>query len=150
MKMKLDGAMLSSLVAVIAVVTTVFGWIVVNDQNAERDLVNERREQRTRYLVDAYRNMAAAVNREKRSREETRRLEDAIMSIQLFGTKEQIEAISEVQQENGGSDWGPVLKALRNYLREELNMPPIEDDFRIWRWTEGHQSIRPASTRSST
>ena len=130
--MKLDGATLSALVAVIAVAATVFGWIFVDRQNAERDLVNERRELRTRHLVDAYHNMAAVVNRQKRSHEETRRLEDGIMSIQLFGTKELIEAVRAVPPEDG--DWGPVLEALRIYLREELDMPPIEYGLRFWRW----------------
>ena len=131
MKMKLDGATLSALVAVIAVVATVFGWIFVDRQNAERDLVNERRELRTGYLVDAYHNMAAAALREKLSHEETRRFEDAVMSIQLFGTKGQIEAMRAVPPEDG--DWKPVLEALRNYLREELDMPPIEYDLRLRR-----------------
>ena len=130
--MKLDGATLSALVAVIAVAATVFGWIFVDRQNTERDLVNERRELRTRHLVDAYHNMAAAAFREKRSHEETRRLEDAVMSIQLFGTKEQIEAMRAVRLEDG--NWAPVLEALRNYLREKLDMPPIEYDLGLWRW----------------
>ena len=56
------------------------------------------------------------------------------MGIQLFGTKEQIEAISMMRQEDGGSDWTPILEALRNYLREELDMPPVERGFNIWRW----------------
>ena len=52
----------SATVAVIAVVVTVSGWIVIDRLNAARDLENERREQRTRYLVDAFRSMAAVVH----------------------------------------------------------------------------------------
>ena len=128
--MKLDSAK----VAVIAVVATVLGWIVIDGQNAARDLTNERREQRTRYLVDAYHNIATAVHRERRSVEETRRLEHAIMSIQLFGTPEQFDVIRRLRQEDDGRDWTPMLEALRNYLRKELDMPSVEPGFTIWRW----------------
>ena len=130
--MELDGATLSALVAVIAVVATVFGWTVVSRENAERDLVNKRREQRMIYLVDAYHNIAGAANRETMSPKDVRRMEDAIMSIQLFGTKEQIEALTAVCEENG--DWTPVLKALRSYIRKELDIPPAEQNLRFWRW----------------
>ena len=140
--MKLD----STKVAVIAVVVTVSGWIVIDRLNAARDLEidrlnaardleNERREQRTRYLVDAFRSMAAVVHRDKLCKEELHRVEDAIMTIQLFGTKEQIEAVSMVRPDGGSSDWTPVLKELRNDLREELDMPLlVERGFTFWRW----------------
>ena len=130
--MKLNGAILSALVAIVAVVATVVGWTVVSRDNAERDLVNKRREQRLIYLVDAYHNIAGAANREVMSPKDVRRMEDAIMSVQLFGTKEQIKALTAVREENG--DWTPALDALRGYIRKELDMPPAEQNLRFWRF----------------
>lgn len=112
--MKFDGTMLSALIAVVAVGATVFGWTVVNRQNVKRDLANERREQRMRYLVNTYHDIARTANREM-SDEEARRMEEAIMSVQLFGTKKQIEAIEAMHQPNNG-DWTSVLETLRDYL----------------------------------
>ena len=127
--MKLDG---NTLVAVVAVLATVFGWTVVGGMNAERDLVNERREQRMMYLVDAYLDIAGTANRKTMDPEDVRRMEDAIMSVQLFGTKEHVEALRSGPEENG--DWTPVLEALRSYIREELDIPPTEQDLKFWRW----------------
>ena len=121
-KMKLDG---NTLVAIVAVLAIVFGWTVVDSMNAERDLVNERREQRVSYLVDAYRDIARATNR-KATSEDKRRLEPARLDVQLFGTKEHVEALSKVPPKNG--DWAPVLEALRIYIREEFDMPPTEQN----------------------
>ena len=120
--MKLDG---NTLVAIVAVLAIVFGWTVVDSMNAERDLVNERREQRVSYLVDAYRDIARATNR-RATGEDKRRLEPARLVVQLFGTKEHVETLNKVPQKDG--DWTPVLEALRSYIREELDMPPTEQN----------------------
>ena len=133
--MKLDS---NTLVAIVAVLAIVFGWTVVGSMNAERDLVNERREQRVSYLVDAYRDIAWATNpaTRKATREDVRRLKVAILVVQLFGTKEHVEALSKVPLKDGywapaneaGAEIAAVLEGLRGYIREELDMPPTEQN----------------------
>ena len=116
------------------VLVAVAGWYVVDYLNAKRDAKNKRFEQRMIYAADAYRDIAAAVCRKELSQEQKYLLENAYMNIQLFGTDEERDALFKVQPQGGGTDFGPVMEALRKSIRKELRLPPVEEGIKFWRF----------------
>ena len=94
-----------------------------------RDRASKRRELRVQHLIDEYRLIAEASNRP--FSEDTRRtLERATTEIQLFGSKHVIERLSRwidayVKRERGYTS--PLVSALRDELRKELDLVPLAD-----------------------
>jgi hypothetical protein len=63
-------------------------------------------------------------------------MESAIADIQLFGTPSQISMVHQFSKEfaeNGKASLDPILKDLRNELRNELNLSRIEENVRWFR-----------------
>ena len=98
------------------------GWYIVHRLNASRDLKNKRRDLIMQYLLDAYRRLEAGANREK-SEDQTLAFESALADIQLFGTREQIEAAVKFMRahaETGDGSVQELLNSLRQSMRKEL------------------------------
>lgn len=69
------------LIAIIITTIAAFtGWYVVHSLNAARDLQNNRRQLRIKYLLDAYRRLERAGNR-KHGPEYSKALEEALADI---------------------------------------------------------------------
>lgn len=110
---------------VIAVVIAVAGWVVVHRLNARRDRTNKRMELRVRYLIDAWRGIEKASNRDDMNAR--RALEKALADVQLFGTSEQVAmaaVLAHEMAEVGSASVNELLEALRADLRRELELAP--------------------------
>ena len=113
---------------VIAALVAVGGWFVVNALAARRERENDRRDYRTRFLIDAWVAIEDAANREDQQR--LLALEDPIARIQLLGTPRQIElalSFSRAMAEKSRGSLDELLIDLRRDLREELDLEPVSD-----------------------
>lgn len=86
----MDWKLFAQLFATGAVAT--FGWGAVHYLAARRDLANERRKLRVSYLLEAYRRLESASNREgEEMQQHWSNCESAIADIQLLGSVRQVE-----------------------------------------------------------
>jgi|ERR1700722_2046907 len=119
----------------------IWGWSRTHKYAIERDHENREKEARIAYLVDAYDKLALYANRVP-TPEFNRMLEIAVEKIQLFGTAEEIGYLHSFLDEwartaaagQPRASIDPLLKALRNRLREELSLPPVPSDRDNIRW----------------
>lgn len=103
---------------VIAAIVAVGGWFVVNALAARRERENDRRDYRTRFLIDAWVAIEDAANRSDEQR--LLALEDPIARIQLLGTPHQIElaqTFSRAMAEKSRGSLDELLIDLRRDLR---------------------------------
>jgi hypothetical protein len=112
----------------VAASIAVVGWYAAHSLSAKRDRTKKRRELRVQYLIDAYRRLESVSNRPIVSAVAAD-FEKAIADIQLFGTPRQVSLAREFA--NGFASQGthpldPLLNDLRNTLRQELSLEPIE------------------------
>lgn len=106
----------------------ILGWFVANRLSVRRDRINKRRDLRVQYLIEAYRRLENASNRNLLPEEHGRALESAIADIQLFGSPAQIElairfARGFAQSKNESLD--NLLAELRSDLRNELALESV-------------------------
>jgi len=119
----------------VTTVVAVSGLVVGNRLNSERDLHNKRVELRTKYLLDAYRQLEASVDTEV-SRQNLDTLQSAIADIQLLGSREQVVKLMAWSDQFYGKehlkdvDLQDLLEDLRASLREELGLEPIAQKIR--------------------
>ena len=113
----------------IPLASAVVGGLVVAVFNhfftKRRESDNEKRKVRVGYLLDAYRRLEAAANREISNDELKTAFESAVADIQLLGTKQQIEtALGYIADHVDGNDAdiNILLELLRDDLRQELGL----------------------------
>lgn len=103
-----------------------------------RDRIKKRRDMVTHYLLEAYRRLEMAANREEKTEEQRIAFESAIADIQLLGSQAQIsKAIQYVQAQAASSDTATLnelLYLLRNDLRKQLNLPRVKEPLKIFRF----------------
>jgi hypothetical protein len=122
---------------VITTAVVVVGWYVAHYLTVRRDQANKRRDLRVQYLIEAYRRLEFAGNRpltEKIAPE----FERAVADIQLFGTPKQVElaqAFALGFAEKGTHPLDPLLNELRQELRRELNLEPVQPSIKYLRIT---------------
>lgn len=133
---------------VIAALVATVGWIAVHRFNVKRDRQNKRRDMIIQYLLEAYRRLESAAEREK-SEEQAVAFEAALADIQLLGTEGQIKATVSYMQahsDDGRGSINEILRILRNDLRKELGLSLTDGGpviFRFERWQYGaDQEIR--------
>jgi len=105
----------------VAVLLTFSGWIA-NIWVSRRE---KRREVRVEILLSAYRCLDAHSNRPKLTPEEGRRFKSAITDVLLAGSARQIELAEEFSRsfaDGAGATLSPLLEALRQDLRKELQL----------------------------
>ncbi len=93
------------------------GWLG-HSLSARRDLLNERRKLRVTYLLEAYRRLEDASNREDPSRSWPR-FESAIADIRLLGSPKQVHLARGFAREMA-ADHTASLDAMINDLRRSL------------------------------
>ena len=104
---------------------TALGWFVAHLLTSKRDIKNEQRKIRVQLLLDAYRKLENASNREKTPWGD---IESAIADIQLLGSLREATLAMEfatVMGNNKAASLDDLLLELRNSLRSELELPPI-------------------------
>ncbi|NVD74564.1 hypothetical protein HUX88_29190 [Duganella sp. BJB1802] len=125
-----------SLAAVVAVV----GWLIAHRLTVSRDLSNKRRDLIAAFLLEAYRRLEAASNREDKTEDQAIAFESAIADIQLLGTVGEIEAISSWLDAHLEKSIDQILKQQRDDLRQELGLQPINSAPRFFRFTREYGS----------
>lgn len=104
-----------------------FGWWAAHWFTSRRDLNNERRKIVVQLLLEAYRKLENASNRNETPWGD---IESAIADIQLLGSLRQATLAMEfatLMGENRTASMDTLLLELRDSLRLELKLPPISN-----------------------
>ena len=114
-----------------------YGYHIVDNLAAKRDRINQQRDLRIEYLINAYSKLANAIWRDpKPGSPYFTDMETAMADIQLFGTESQIEKAKEVMDEFQRTKYGPVnelLRELRDDLRQEMDLSKIKGNVQWFR-----------------
>lgn len=121
-----------SLLAPLLVTTAlaIAGWLAVHRLSASRDRANKRRDLQVHYLIEAYRKLESAGNREGSIGNYAASFESAVADIQLFGSPEQVELARTFAldfAQHGTATLDPLLNCLRRDLRHELGLLQVEE-----------------------
>jgi hypothetical protein len=111
------------------------GWIIVHYFTSRRDRKNKIREIRIQYLIEAFRKIGLAAQREKADTFFSE-LESAFHDVQLFGSEKQINILMEFMdeyKEKKTANIDLLLNELRNALRKELSLSPIKKGIKYFR-----------------
>lgn len=123
--------------AVTLIVAIAGGWIG-HQLSMRRDLAGERRKLRVSYLLEAYRRLENASNRDdpKRCRPD---FESAVADIQLLGSPDQVSMARQFAIEmarDRASSLDDLLFDLRQSLRAELELEPVSDRIMFLRFSD--------------
>ncbi|RWW99550.1 hypothetical protein [Flavobacterium cerinum] len=124
-------------------VVTMLGWFILHWFAKRRDIANKQKELRINYLIEAWRKLEYAANRNEFDKIEC--LEKPIADIQLFGTKKQISLAIELATaivENQDSNLTGLLEELRGNLRKELNLEKVSTPIKIFRVNNSKESMK--------
>jgi len=122
----------------VTTIVAIVGWLAVHRLSAARDRANKRRELRVQYLIDAYRKLENAGNRKTSTRDHVDVFESAVADIQLFGSPEQVKLARKFALDfaaQGAAALDPLLNSLRADLRQELQLPSLEETITYLRIT---------------
>jgi len=123
--------------AVTLVVAALGGWFG-HHLSMRRDLAGERRKLRVSYLLEAYRRLEGAANRDDTSRCRPD-YESAIADIQLLGSPRQVSLARQFAIEiatKRTSSLDDLLFDLRQSLRAELELESVSEKIIFLRFTD--------------
>lgn len=123
---------------IVPAIVAVIGWVVAHQFNVYRDRQNKRRDLRVEFLLDAYRRLESAANREGKTEAQKLAFESAVADIQLLGTPEQVAAVVNYLHRHaagGGAQIDEVLRLLRQDLRKEIGLIGKVENAVIFRFT---------------
>jgi hypothetical protein len=106
---------------------TVIGWLIVSFLTSVRDNISRRKNIKTKYLVEAYRDISIFMTRENNkciTIEVHNNFERAIRDIQIYGSLEEIKLVNEyiMNINKKGYNVDPLLNTLKNNLRKTLKL----------------------------
>jgi hypothetical protein len=105
------------------------GWWVGHYFSSRRDLINERRKLRIEYLLEAYRKLERASNRND-IKQYWSDFESAIADIQLLGSPHQVSLARQFSISMAKNNTAPLddlIFDLRQSLRSELQLEPVSE-----------------------
>jgi hypothetical protein len=117
-------------------IAVVGGWLG-HHFSARRDLANERRRLRVSYLLEAYRRLEGASNRNVSTF--WPELESAIADIQLLGSPYQVSLARQFAKEiaaERNASLDELIFDLRQSLRSELELEPVVSQIVYLRYNE--------------
>lgn len=112
---------------IVAFLVAALGWWAAHWFTSRRDLNNERRKIIVQLLLEAYRKLESASNREE-AKTHWSDIESAIADIQLLGSLRQATLAMEFSTsmaKNQTASLDPILLELRDSLRSELKLSPL-------------------------
>jgi len=116
----------------------VLGWITGHRLISKREMTNRRRDARLKGLESAYKCLALAAVREWTD-EHKSEFERFVAEIQLYGTPHQVDMMTKLveafNRHEPSIDFDPLLEDLRDVLRAELRMEPINGPVWWFRFT---------------
>jgi hypothetical protein len=111
---------------VVTFLVAALGWWAAHAFTSRRDITNERRKVIVQLLLEAYRKLEDASNRED-IKANWCEIESAIADIQLLGSKHQVSLAFEFSKSMAkarSASLDPLLCELRDSLRSELQLDP--------------------------
>lgn len=123
---------------IVAFVVAALGWWTGHILTTRRDVANERRKLRISYLIEAFRSLEGAVH-SLGAKDQKKRLQAAIVDIQLLGSPEQVKLAANFAIQMGKSSEAPIdelLADLRDSLRKELELERVEQKIVFMRFHE--------------
>ncbi|MBV9405334.1 MAG: hypothetical protein JO211_08310 [Acidobacteriaceae bacterium] len=117
-----------ALTVTMSALLSAFGWVVGYSTTIRRDRLAKKRDLRTQYLLDAYRQLERTANRREPTEADEKALEGAIADIQLLGSPKQVHLARRFALEFAESrtaSFDELLEELREDLRKELSLPPL-------------------------
>jgi len=120
---------------VVTAVVATAGWYVVHRLSLNRDEANKRRDLRVQYLLEAYRKLENASNRQDLG-DYARNLESALADVQLLGSERQVLLAHEfavAMAKDRTASLDPLIADLRSELRRELRLGPLPDRIVVFR-----------------
>ena len=111
---------IENILTAISIIFAILSWI----DNRKKEIEIIQRNKRLEFLEDSYKKIAIGVQRDPECKDNKKfqeGLEEAIATIQLYGTKELITNLLDSLP-----DFNKVLYELRNSLRKEFNLEKIE------------------------
>jgi hypothetical protein len=142
----MDWKLFAQLAATI-IVAILGGWIGFYF-SMRRDLANDRRKIWVTYLLEAYRRLEGASNRDDPQRCWSE-FESAIADIQLLGSPHQVAMARQFATQmakNHISSLDDLLFDLRQSLRSELELEPVYENVLFLRFGERNATKNPGST----
>jgi len=119
-----------ALLLTVPALVAIAGWLAGHHFNSKRDIANRRKEQVTKFLLDAYRKMEKSAN--PRKPELTwDDMESAVADIQLLGSPEQVDLAVDFARQMAAKNIAhphPLLRSLRESLRSELDLLPVKSE----------------------
>src|SRR3546814_8572146 len=112
--------------AAIGAFSAILGWPNAHWLTRKREILAEKRQLRVTNLLEAYRRLEDAGNREIAPKsDQCRNIESAIADIQLLGTPRQISLAADFAEKfarNGTASFDPILYDLRDSLRRAIEL----------------------------
>jgi hypothetical protein len=122
----------------VTLIVAIFGGWIGHYLSMRRDLADERRKLRVTYLLEAYRRLEGASNRND-PKQCWPEFESAIADIQLLGSPHQVSQARQFALEmakNHTSSLDDLIFDLRQSLRSELELEPVSEKVLFLRYYE--------------
>jgi hypothetical protein len=123
--------------------TVVAGWVVGHYFTSMRDRRNKKRDLTIQHLINAYMVLTNEVTQRIQTPERKKLLEKIISEIQLFGSPEQVRMAKQLADDivkKIDFEFDDLVNSLRNDLRKQLILPPIEGNVMWLRFKEENNS----------
>ena len=135
----------------ITTIVAIVGWFAVHQFSAARDRRNRLLDLKTEYLLSVHRRLERSVGKIV-TRESADDIEQAIADLQLLGSPRQAHMARDYIKAWGGKDLGgisvgPLLEELRDSIRKDFDLEPIDkpiDHFRLHLHGESPDQIKPS------
>jgi hypothetical protein len=115
--------------ASIASIVAVVGWVIGHRFNSERDLKNNQRQLRLKYLIEAY-DTFLELGGNVDILGNYRAVEKSVHDLQLFGTPEHIRLCKKFVDDvttDGKANHNELVIAIRNFIRDELGLEIMDE-----------------------
>jgi hypothetical protein len=130
----------------VTAVLTMSGWFVGHWISTRKDRSNKKRDIRTNYLIECFRRLEYSGDRVL-DEDARRQLESTIADIQLFGSTDQAAAAHAFAQgiadRDENASTGRLLQMLRDELRQELDLPAVDEPLFHMRLFRGDEQAGP-------
>lgn len=115
--------------ASIASIVAIVGWIIGHRFNSERDLKNNQRQLRLKYLIEAY-DTFLELGRNVDILGNHKAVEKSVHDLQLFVTPEHIKLCKKFVEDitrDGKANHTELVVAIRNFIRHELGLEIMDE-----------------------
>lgn len=119
------------------------GWVFAGWLSSRRDVANKRRDIVAQHLINAYKILTQEIGHRKTTIESMTKFENLLSEIQLFGSRKQVELARELSNktaQTGESEIDSLVEDMRNSLRKEMGLEPVEGATIWFRFEENYKS----------